>query len=418
MLLFACILFVYWIILLLKYEKDKLYPISNLNEEELFNKYNPLIAGCIQGNREVLTRDILAVVLGLIDKKIIKLEFHNELQTDNESYKYTVSKNIEKEHEMDEIEKYIYDWIFKSDKTINLANRLKLMTKDVKATEKFKTLNNIAEEKLAEYGANQKSVPSIIRGINILLLIVSIGMVIIHIGYNGFNIYSGPNLIALLMYLLTFIPILILPIEIILRIIVWIRHRIHKRLTKITGKKIITTTIGLVILLIGIIVISTLLEAPEYIIADEILIMMAVIIVLTDNLMMKNSVIIIEDHSKLNALKDKIEEYTMMEDRDIEQIELWEKYLVYAVSFGIADKIIARIKDIFIDDDLIKLVETDIMSQYIRTGYMAFYYNASLDRRFLRGFSKARSNIVSARLNARGRRRRIFRWRRFFWRRR
>ncbi len=42
--IFAVCLFVYWVILMLIFEKDKKYPISNLNEEELFEKYNPMLA--------------------------------------------------------------------------------------------------------------------------------------------------------------------------------------------------------------------------------------------------------------------------------------------------------------------------------------------------------------------------------------
>lgn len=45
----AIILIIYWIILLLIYENDRKYVVNNINEEELFKKYNPLIAGCIQG---------------------------------------------------------------------------------------------------------------------------------------------------------------------------------------------------------------------------------------------------------------------------------------------------------------------------------------------------------------------------------
>ena len=66
--IFGLILLAYWLVLILIYEKEKRkdYPID---EEELFKKYNPLIAGCIQGSREILARDIIAVVLNLIEKK-------------------------------------------------------------------------------------------------------------------------------------------------------------------------------------------------------------------------------------------------------------------------------------------------------------------------------------------------------------
>ena len=69
----------------------------------MFEKYNPLIAGCIQGNREILSRDILAVILGLINKKIIKLEFLTNSTQTKDAYKYYIEKNPEKENEMDEI---------------------------------------------------------------------------------------------------------------------------------------------------------------------------------------------------------------------------------------------------------------------------------------------------------------------------
>lgn len=42
--IFAGCILIYWIILMLVYEKDKKYPISDINEEELFKKYNPMLA--------------------------------------------------------------------------------------------------------------------------------------------------------------------------------------------------------------------------------------------------------------------------------------------------------------------------------------------------------------------------------------
>lgn len=46
---------------------------------------------------------------------------------------------------------------------------------------------------------------------------------------------------------------------------------------------------------------------------------------LTDNLMLKNDAIMIEDYSKLNTLKKKIEDYTLLKDKNIEYVQLWEK---------------------------------------------------------------------------------------------
>lgn len=46
--IFASILLVYWLVLILIYEKDKKYRVTQISEEELFEKYNPLLAGCIE----------------------------------------------------------------------------------------------------------------------------------------------------------------------------------------------------------------------------------------------------------------------------------------------------------------------------------------------------------------------------------
>ncbi len=146
-------------------------------------------------------------------------------------------------------------------------------------------------------------------------------------------------------------------------LIVIIRQKVSNSSRKISANKVSTTAISTIILF-GIGIILTAIFSPaKYIIADEILICMATILVLTDNLMLKNHPIMIEDYSKLNMLKDKIENYSMMEDRDIEQVTLWGKYLSYAVSFGVSGKIVKRIKGLHLDDDLLNLVDNEIFIQ-------------------------------------------------------
>lgn len=109
-----------------------------------------------------------------------------------------------------------------------------------------------------------------------------------------------------------------------------IRHKVNKTVQKVTGQKVATTTISTIVFL-GIIIIITAIFIPaKFLIADEILICIATILVLTDNLMLKNDAIMIEDYSKLNTLKKKIEDYTLLKDKNIEYVQLWEKYLCYA----------------------------------------------------------------------------------------
>lgn len=57
--IFALILLIYWIILLFLFEKDKKYTTTAVDDMELMNKYNPLLAGCIKESRTILARDLI-----------------------------------------------------------------------------------------------------------------------------------------------------------------------------------------------------------------------------------------------------------------------------------------------------------------------------------------------------------------------
>ena len=421
----AICLLVYWIILMAIFENDKKYPVTNIKEEELFKKYNPMLAGCIQGSRNILARDIIAVILELINKKIIQLEIIQTIEKDN--YKYQISKTENAESKMDSIENYVYNWIFGSKNKVNLNDRLKAMPKEKNANKKFKELNKIVEEKLAENGANQAKVPMCIRVFNVFLFILSLLLVYKHIMFNGFEIYNPEiskfTLIAMAIYIIPMFPLLFGLLYIPINLIIIIRHKINKTVQRITGQKVVTTTISLLVLFGVIILITALVSSAKYIIADEVLICIATILILTDNLMLKNNSIMIEDYSRLNALKDKIENYTLMEDRDIEQITLWEQYLSYAVSFGIANKIVKRIKGLNLDEDLEKLINSDIYTDYIMSDYATFYVFASLDRRFVKSYKETSEKIFD-KLGSSGRQWRLFwteagggfsgRWR-FLW---
>lgn len=394
--LFALTLIIYWVILLIIYEKDKKVELVQVNDEELFQKYNPMIAGCLQGNRDILARDIIAVILNLIENKNINLEIK---RVNSECYGYYLSKVPEKENMMDETETIIYNWVFERADTVELSNRLEEIPKDKFASEKFEKLNDITQEKLNQNGANEKKVPVFLRIFNTFLFFITVYVAIKHIMYEGFEIYNGIDILfTIIPILLYMLPITMILIYIPIMIIVNVRHQVTKLVHKVTGQKVVTTSITIIAIFLVIILLTVLIanKANRYIVADEILLCISLIIMLTDNLMLKNSVKMIEDYSKINGLKQKIENYTMMEDRDIEQVTLWGKYLAYSVSFGIADKICKRIKGLYVDDDLLDIINNKKMIDYIFSDYSLFYYNTSLDRRFMRGYTKAISKVASS----------------------
>lgn len=418
--IFAICLFIYWIILMLIFEKDKKYKVANMEEEELFKKYNPMLAGCIQGSRTILARDIIAVILGLINKKIIKLEIRNKVEG-KENYSYFITQNKELENQMDDIERYVYNWVFGATETVELTNRLQQMPREEKANQSFKKLNELVEQELAKKGANQAKVPLVVRGFNMFLFALSIVVIVKHIIFNGFNIYNQQTsfqiLSALGLYLIPLIPVMMGLLYLPINLIIMIRHKINKTVQRVTGQKVVTTTISLAVFFGVIILLTAILSPVKYIVADEVLICMATILILTDNLMLKNNAIMIEDFSKLNTLKDKIENYSMMEDRDVEQVTLWEQYLSYAVSFGVAEKIMKRIKGLYIDDDLTTLIDNSLFSNFIASDYYMFYTYASLDRRFMKSYGRTTRKMLSGmvKVASSGGGGRILWWRRILW---
>ena len=98
---------------------------------------------------------------------------------------------------------------------------------------------------------------------------------------------------------------------------------------------------------------------------------------------------------EVNGIKEKIENYTLMEERDIEEVVLWGKYLSYSVSFGIADKISKRIKGLHVDDDILDLMNYNI-GQYVFSDYSLFYAHVSVERRFIKQYGKVTNSMLKA----------------------
>ena len=146
-----------------------------------------MVAGCLQGSRDILARDIIAVILNLIENKHINLEIK---KINSESYGYYLTKVPEKENMMDEIETIIYNWVFEGANVVELAKRLGEIPKDKLANEKFERLNNITQKTLNQKGANKRTVPVLLRVFNTFLFFITIYVVIKHIMYEGFEIYK------------------------------------------------------------------------------------------------------------------------------------------------------------------------------------------------------------------------------------
>ena len=166
--------------------------------------------------------------------------------------------------------------------------------------------------------------------------------------------------------------LLIVPVLLYIPIYILIatRHRVSKIIRRFTGQKVATTAASILLLFLVIIILTAIFATTsKFLIVDELLICVSLLLVLTDNLMLKNDVTVIEDYSKLNMLKNKLQEDTLFENRDLEQVTLWGKYLAYSVAFGVSTKIAKKMKELHIDDDLEILLEDKNMFNHIYYGY-------------------------------------------------
>ena len=383
---FSAILFIYWLFLLFKYEKERKYNYTYIDEQELLKKYNPLIAGCIADNRDILSRDIVAVLLNMINRQIIDLKLV-PTNSINKPYKYELSRNRENEYRMDTIEKSVhnifFDIIWGSDK-IDLEEQLKIIKKDKEFYKKIDKLNIVAKKELNNIKANKNKVPIELRFFNFFVLFLSIAICVVHIANNGLNIkvYDSTILIGMFVitFLITIIPVIALFFHIIMYFMARTRRIINILNEKLTGQKIVATSISVILTFIIIIILTLIFSYSKYLILDVILLGVSILLVRTDHLMQKNDEEILNDFYNLKRIKDKCKN-SLMNERDIQDIKLWKEYLTHAIAFGIPIEIINRIKHTYIEDKDIVYLEKCELLYAICKSYLEIFWEMKFKKK-------------------------------------
>ncbi len=90
------------------------------------------------------------------------------------------------------------------------------------------------------------------------------------------------------------------------------------------------------------------------------------------------------------GLKKYMDDFSMLDKREIPEIVIWEQFLVYATAFGIADKVIKQLKEVY--KELGKSFDFDSPSY----GYMYFMTNNSFSSSFTNSMSSAFSTAYSS----------------------
>ena len=92
----------------------------------------------------------------------------------------------------------------------------------------------------------------------------------------------------------------------------------------------------------------------------------------------------IDEAEKWKGLKKYMEEFSLIKEKEVPEIILWEKFLVYATAFGIADKVLKQLKIVYPD-----------LENMIDSGNYTFMY-LMVHTNFSQSFSSSLSSSMSS----------------------
>lgn len=343
-------LVMYYIFLLVKYEYDKLFIVYNDKEYELLSKYNPMILACIAQNREMNPRDIMAVLLDLVNKKVVKMQVINNI--DKKNYILTKTDN---NIEIDDIEKSVLELFFDTKDEIDLDLRIKELTRPGDyvqniSRDSIKHIDELVITKLNDIGANTVKVGKPLLVFNNILFIITCIIIVIStifnislettgLSQNGSDSFF--NLLQFFTYIMLsaigLLPIALAIIYLLLHMLIDVKNYIGRLAFKFSGKKLIKEVISFTLISSVIFTILFLTVRNEHIIIDTALFMIALLIIMTDNLMSKHDIKIYKTFLSLKMIQDKLENGSLLNEKKIDDVILWEKYLTFAIALGITD---------------------------------------------------------------------------------
>lgn len=95
----------------------------------------------------------------------------------------------------------------------------------------------------------------------------------------------------------------------------------------------------------------------------------------------------VDEKEAWNGLKNYMEDFSMMDEKEVPELMLWEKYLVFATAFGIADKVQKQLKVVYP-----QIADAEYMNSH---GYTYLYYmsHTNISNNFM---NSIHSSVASA----------------------
>ena len=95
-----------------------------------------------------------------------------------------------------------------------------------------------------------------------------------------------------------------------------------------------------------------------------------------------------DENAKWKGLKKYMEDFSMLDKREIPEIVIWEKFLVYATAFRIADKVLKQLKIVYPN-----ITEQMNVNSY---GYMYLMMNTNFSNSFSHAITNSMSSAYSS----------------------
>lgn len=350
-------LIAYWLMLLYKYEKEVTSISLYADDFEVLDKYNPMIAACIAQNRGMHPRDIIAILINLANKGALKIEYYEAYEGDKKKDKYKLIKNKEffeneeSKSKLDEMENCVIQLFFDYTTEIELTKRLKEIKQTETTVKRLKGLDTIVSSKLESIGANIKTVPTWLTILHNILFVIICIFIVYTVSFNivlnhiTLSVTSAETRLDTFIYGMTIIHIIVifvLPLvgvllPLLMKLFHFIKRCINKLAFKLTSKELTNMVIRIMIIFVAIMIFEIIFASSSYVIITTVLFFISLVIICTDNLMSMHSKSVVKDYIMLKNIQDKIENGSLLDEKEVKDVILWNKYFTYAVALGIGN---------------------------------------------------------------------------------
>jgi len=142
-------------------------------------------------------------------------------------------------------------------------------------------------------------------------------------------------------------PLAMYGIKAIVNLVNLIRRKVSKVAFKLTTKKL-TRRMVIITIVFGMVLLFELFVIKDTtVVIATVLFFVSLLVVLTDNLMTQHCVDIQKEYVMLKLLQDKIENGSLLEEKNIQDNILWGRYFTFAVALGVGNvaKYVKQIPD-------------------------------------------------------------------------